>query len=146
MLDSRFLSLPWKMQPIPSAAANSRVIVKRKRLKPGHDLHDGLIGTNEYEWFTVVRGWPCSIVPPHKGDLVTLPPGATERGDFILTSQYKMESDDGLLIRTRDVIIDMQNSLKMLVLWAYDPGNSHLHIVAGLQFGVVNENLDEEQG
>jgi hypothetical protein len=144
MLDSRILDSNRRMQSVNSTVYSTKVIVMRRVDKAPSDPYGGIAGTPDYEYELVVRGYPAMISPVHN-DLQAMPTGQIAKGDFTLCAPYKRMADGGLLIRERDVIIDMHNpGKKKLVLYALDPGGTHVQIVAGLQDGVVEEDLDRQ--
>ena len=141
MLDSRCLSPGHKMQNIQSSTYTTRIIIMRKRLKAGHTSFDGDMGVPEYEYYMVIRGYPAIIVPV-KSDLKVIGAGQIDRGDFVLTMPYKKQADGGLLLREKDIVTDMGNPRKkLLVICSHDPADTHLQICADLQDGVVSEDL-----
>ena len=146
MLDSRYLSAWPKLQGVGNQVYTSRVIIRRKALAPGHIANDGPAGENVFVWNTVYRGWIAAIVPASHNALPTVPAGTTEIGDFTLTCPYRrMASDGKLIIRERDILYDMISRERYLVLWAHDPLNSKIQIVAGLLYGVTEDPNSGEQ-
>lgn len=141
MLQSRHLSCGPNTQVVSSELYTSIIIVMRKQVKPLTEEFDGDFGSNQIEYVSVARGWPASIIS-NKTEVEFIPPGQTERGDYLLVCPWKQMQDGKLLIRERDIIIEMGSGLRHLVLWSYDPLNIHQQIVAAIQFGVVNENLE----
>jgi len=144
MLDSRMVFASPRIQSTGSSWDNTRVLIYRKQLAAGHVLNDGPMGTNVFAWIIVYNGWPCSIVAGNS-EMAFIPEGQSERGDYTLKCQYRRSADGGLFIRERDVIVDLSNRdpnfNKMLVLWSHDPANYHSHILAGLKYGPINEDI-----
>ena len=72
------------------------------------------------------------------------PAGQTELADEILTIPYRLQSDNGLIVRERDVVINLLSRRQFLVLWSHNPNDAGVQIVAGLQYGVVNLDLSKQ--
>ena len=143
MLESRQISTPGTLQPMMSVVYTSRILVMRKRLVPTKDEFSGDLGENPIQYFQAARGWPA-LITSQATELEFLLAGQTDRGDFTLTCPWKKMSDGKLLIRERDIIIDMESKVRFLVLWSYDPMNAHTQIRAALQSGVVNDDLETQ--
>lgn len=143
MLDSRFLSATRRPNALPSDFYTTRIIVMRKKLVGLSDPFEGELGENLIEYDPIVRGWPASIAPVSE-DTAMMAAGQTEKASFILTCPYRLMKDGMLLIRERDILIDMSNQQRLLVVWSHDPMNTKVHIVAGVEYGTVNHNLDAQ--
>ena len=144
MLDSRILSVTSsRQQPVHSSLYSTRIKVYRKKLDPVKDAFSGDFGENPVKYELVTRGWPA-VICSQTSELVFIPPGQTERGDYLLICPYKKMRDGKLLVRERDIIVDTSEGNTMLVLWSYDPSNLHTQIIAVLRFGVTNVNLEEQ--
>lgn len=143
MLDSRFLHSGRRTQPQASDFYTTRIIIMRKKLVGLSDPFEGEMGENLIEYDPIVRGWPASIAAK-KQDLAMMPAGQTEKAEYVLTCPYRRMKDGMLLLRERDIIIDMSTQQRLIVLWSHDPMNTMTHIVAGVEYGTVNHNLDAQ--
>ena len=143
MLDSRFLSSGRHPQGISSDMYTTRIIIMRKRLVGLSDLFEGEIGENLIEYDPIVRAYPATIATK-KQELAMMPAGQTEKSEYILLCPYRRMKDGGLIIRERDIIIDMSTQQRLIVLWSHDPINTKVQIMAGVEYGTVNQNLDEQ--
>ena len=143
MLDSRFLGVPGHQQSLGSFIYNAKILVMRKQITDGHMPNDGMMGSTTLDYVQVVRGLPASIVPSG-GTMDNYPAGQTELADEILTIPYRLMSDNGLIVRERDVVINLISRRQFLVLWSHNPNDAGVQIVAGLQYGVVNIDLSKQ--
>jgi hypothetical protein len=143
MLDSRYLSSNRRPQALATDFYTTRIIIMRKKIVGLSDPFSGDMGENEIEFDPVVRGWPASIAPVHE-DTKMAKAGQTVKASYVLTCPYRATRDGQLLVRERDIVIDMSNQQRLLVVWAHDPMNTRTHIVAGVEFGTVNYDLDRQ--
>ena len=143
MPDPRVISGNKKFQSIGAENFTTKVIVMRKVVADGHAEFDGALGDSSFTYRQVAKGWPASIV--HRtAHLEIQTPGEFEKGDFILTSQHKALSDGKLLIRERDIVIDMETRDQYLVIWSCNPMNTRVMIIAGMESGTINQDLTEQ--
>lgn len=143
MLDSRFLAVGKRPQPMSSDMYTTRVIIMRKKLAGLSDPFEGDLGENQIEYDPIVRGWPASIAPMSE-DTVMTKAGQTDRASYVLLCPYRQMKDGGLILRERDIVVDMQTGQKMLVVWSQDPMNTRVQIVAGVEYGTINSDLDRQ--
>ena len=143
MLDSRLLGSSRKPQQMSSDMYTTRIIIMRKRLVGLSDPFEGDLGENLIEYEPVVRGYPASIVTK-KQELGMMPTGQTEKSEFVLICPYRQMKDGMLIIRERDIVIDMGTQQRLIVLWSHDPMNTKVQLVAGVEFGTVNHDLDRQ--
>ena len=141
-MDSRIICAHPRLQQLGSSIYTTKIIILRKRLKPGTEEFSGPMGSNPIEYVPIMRNWPAAIAHA-RHDLEMMPVGQTEKGDWRMVCPFKKSADGKLLIRERDIIIDMVTKQKMLVIWSEDPLNSGLHIYAGLEYGVLDRDGDD---
>lgn len=143
MLDSRYLSPGKQFQGLPASFYTTRVIIMRKKIVGLNDPFSGEFGENEIEYTPVLRGWPASIAPVHEDTKMSMA-GQTVKASYILTCPYRITKDGALVVRDRDIVIDMSTRNKYLVTWSHDPMNTRVSIVAGLEYGTINNDLDRQ--
>lgn len=114
----------------------------RKILLTGTEF-DGPVGTNQIDWKQIVKGWPAAITTI-KGELETIPAGQTEKGHYKMVCPYKILSDGNLIVKARDIVLDMSTGLEYLVIRARDPMNTKLHIICDVEQGTVQEDFTEQ--
>ena len=143
MLESRYMSANRKFQGVRSEFYTTTVTVLRKVVADGHTEFDGSLGDSDIRYRIVTKNYPASIV--HKvAELKTVGAAETEKGDYILTAPFKMLSDNKLLIRSRDIVVDMSNQDQYYVLHSEDPMHTRIQIQAKLELGTTTVNIEDQ--
>jgi len=93
-------------------------------------------GTTVPTWNQIVYGLPAAITNVN-GDLQYVPTGQMERADFRMVCAFKQLTDGTLIIKERDIIIDLGNGSQYEVLFSHDPMNTRLQIIAWLRYGTT---------